>query len=126
MSAFMCEDSVFKAIALEALCGNGPVDRNALSAAATSLRDANLRSLVARYGTKSALEMAGGELSAVTFALADLAQSDAVRVLKHCDCFDYQACEVDTYDTSDAAKMVQAARLRAIKRLPGYTSAAWV
>ena len=48
-----------------------------------------------------------------------------VEVLKACDCYDYQACEVADYRGSLAAAIVQAIRQRAIAELPGYEEAAW-
>jgi len=44
-------------------------------------------------------------------------------ILKGCDCFDYQACETDDYRQSDACRIVDAIRHRAISRLPGYSDA---
>jgi hypothetical protein len=48
---------------------------------------------------------------------------DAIAILKGCDCFDYQACETDDYRASDAFRIIDAIRARAISRLPGYTNA---
>lgn len=48
-----------------------------------------------------------------------------VAVLKLCDCFDYQACEVDNYDSTPAAKIIQAIRKEAIRQLAGYDDAKW-
>jgi hypothetical protein len=47
----------------------------------------------------------------------------AVAILKGCDCFDYQACETDDYDTSLAARIIEAIRKRAIHRLTDYENA---
>lgn len=47
----------------------------------------------------------------------------ALGVIKACNCFDYQACEVDTYEDSWAADFVDRVRKAAIYRLPGYDEA---
>ena len=54
-------------------------------------------------------------------------RSDAtpIQVLKACSCFDYQACEVDDYDQTEAATIVDAIRRAAIRSLQGYEEAAW-
>lgn len=49
----------------------------------------------------------------------------AVQVLKSCSNFDYQACETDDYEQSDAAHMIRSIRAEAIRSLPGYDAAAW-
>ena len=48
-----------------------------------------------------------------------------VEVLKLCDCFDYQACEVKNYRATVAAQMVDGIREHAIHLLPGYSAAPW-
>lgn len=50
---------------------------------------------------------------------------DPVQVLKSCACFNYQACEVDNYDDTLAAKVIENIRHKAINSLPGYEKAAW-
>lgn len=47
----------------------------------------------------------------------------AISVIKACNCFDYQACEVETYEESWAARFVDSVRSAAIYRLPGYDEA---
>lgn len=49
----------------------------------------------------------------------------AVVVLKSCDCFDYQACETDDYESSLAHTIIDAIRSAAIRALPGYEDAPW-
>src|ERR1051325_11534357 len=48
-----------------------------------------------------------------------------IQTLKACDCFDYQACEVEDYDRTEAAAIVDAIRSAAIHALPGYSEAEW-
>ncbi len=78
----------------------------------------NLRSLSARYPND-------GDATAVVPKFQRVITFDAVQVLKACDCFDYQACENDDYELSEAAGIVDAIRRRAIHALPGYDAAKW-
>lgn len=48
-----------------------------------------------------------------------------LQVLKACDCFDYQACEMDNYKDTLAAEIVNRIRLHAIHKLPGYDKVEW-
>lgn len=48
-----------------------------------------------------------------------------VEILKACDCYDYQSCETEDYDSTEAARIIQQIRSKAIRNLPGYESAAW-
>lgn len=48
-----------------------------------------------------------------------------VQVIKACDCFDYQSCEVEEYKDTEAANIINAIRDRAISSLPGYEDAEW-
>lgn len=48
-----------------------------------------------------------------------------VQVIKACDCFDYQSCEIDNYELTDAARTIDAIRSRAVSALPGYDDAEW-
>ena len=48
-----------------------------------------------------------------------------VQVIKACNCYDYQSCEIDNYETTDAAKCIDAIRSKAINALPGYEEAEW-
>ena len=49
-----------------------------------------------------------------------------VAVLQACDCYDYQSCETGDYPDTEAWRIVDRIRNRAIKSLPGYDEAqAW-
>lgn len=48
-----------------------------------------------------------------------------IEIIKACDCFDYQACEVPDYDNTAAAKLIDSVRRAAIRALPGYDGASW-
>jgi hypothetical protein len=49
----------------------------------------------------------------------------AVEVLKLLDCLEYQSCERDDWETSEAHKLLDYIRAAAISALPGYEEAAW-
>lgn len=48
-----------------------------------------------------------------------------VVVLKLAACVDYQCCEIEDYEATDAAHQLRAIRKRAIAQLPGYEAAPW-
>lgn len=48
-----------------------------------------------------------------------------VQVIKACNCFDYQACEVENYEETEAAKIIESIRGTAIEKLAGMDDAEW-
>ena len=51
---------------------------------------------------------------------------DPVQVIKSCNCYDYQACETDDYRDTEAARLVEAIRSKAIRAaLPKLEAAKW-
>jgi hypothetical protein len=101
-----------------------------LQRAATILLAENYRSIHTRYpdtienpdGTPGA----GDELmEPIVFNFSSYYPRQAVHILKMCQCYDYQACESDDYYESDAAKIVDVIRHRAIRNLDGYDDAPW-
>lgn len=48
-----------------------------------------------------------------------------VEIIKAVDCYEYQSCEHDGWQKSDAKKIVKAIRKHAIAELPGYEQASW-
>lgn len=48
-----------------------------------------------------------------------------VGILKACQCYDYQSCETEDYEKTDAARLVDAIRSKAIRSLPGWENAAY-
>lgn len=48
-----------------------------------------------------------------------------VQVLKLCNCYDYQSCETDTYEDSEAYKIVNTIRKIVSSSLDGYDEAKW-
>lgn len=50
---------------------------------------------------------------------------EPVQVLKAVACFEYQSCEHDEWERSEAHAFCEALRHAAINRLPGYEAAEW-
>lgn len=146
MSAYILDPAAFAAIAERATqyharnCIIGPYRKtghrmdDALHIAAELAR-ANIASVAARYPDDQDGERPGAlgtdaeiVVEAVRIADAMLVRPpelSPVQMLKLLDCFDYQACEVDDYERSDARRQVQAVRRNVIASMPGYDAAAW-
>jgi len=81
-----------------------------------------------RQGTLDILTLANAasvkrrynEASTYEYRFVYLKANDAVQVLKACQSFDYQACEVTDYRSSIAVQIVYEIRREAIRNLPGY------
>jgi hypothetical protein len=80
------------------------------------LHTANVQSVNVRYR-----ENAKARPGVFNFRL----ETNSVQALKACQCFDYQACEVENYEETEAFKIVSAIRHAAITSLPGYEAAEW-
>lgn len=85
-------------------------------AAVELLIDGNYRSVNYRYKAKD-------KTPKIVYRM--MTGHDAVQVLKACDCFDYQACELPNYENTDVAKLIESIRSAATRALPGYDAAAW-
>jgi hypothetical protein len=48
-----------------------------------------------------------------------------VEAIKLCNHYDYQACETDDYEKTEAANLIRQIRDKAIHSLPGYDEAPW-
>lgn len=86
------------------------------------LLDENVRSVCERYGSGIS---AAEKNAAATYRFRMFLHVPAVAIAKACDCFDYQACETDDYETTLAAAIIREIRAAAIRALPGYEQAAW-
>ncbi len=82
------------------------------------LTNANTRSVNKLLGKKDSI-------STAKYAAIATAYLSPVQIIKLCDCFDYQASEIDDYDQSAAAEMIRSVRALAIDSLPGYADAHW-
>lgn len=59
------------------------------------------------------------------FSRVPRSQYDAVTVLKAVSCYEYQSCEHEGWQGSDAQRFCDALRHAAIAKLPGYSDAPW-
>lgn len=77
----------------------------------------NHRSVDHRYNEASDREVYRFKESPIT--------SNLVAVLKAIDCYEYQTCEHDEWEQSEAFAFCQALRKAVIHMLPGYEEAPW-
>jgi|TARA_R100000789_G_scaffold100171_1_gene109042 hypothetical protein len=97
---------------------------NDLQLMANVLKGENIRSLEARYGNNTAEEMADFEKD-ILFNFTNGREFKPVEIIKLCNCYDYQSCESDDYDTTTANKIIKSIRACAVSMLPGYDQAKW-
>lgn len=50
---------------------------------------------------------------------------EPAQVLKSCDCYEYQSCETDDWEDTQACAFIQALRREAIRALQRYDGAVW-
>ena len=50
---------------------------------------------------------------------------EPVDILSMCSCYNYQACETDDYDTTQAARFIRNLVSSMISKLPGFDKAPW-
>jgi hypothetical protein len=87
------------------------------------LSDENVRSVEHRYaGGVSADEIVRYTEHVVPTGLPE---PDPAQVIAACNCFAYQACETEDWETSEAYSYIEALKGMAISRLPGVASARW-
>jgi hypothetical protein len=101
-----------------------------LQRAATIMLAENYRSIQYRYpDTIENPQDAPGTIDElgqpIVFNFSSRYPTNPVHILSMCRCFDYQACETGDYEASDAARIVEAIRSRAIANLPGMDDAPW-
>lgn len=70
-----------------------------------------------------ALEQFADDAEVLQFAVDRYMEAGAV--LKLCHCYDYQACETETYRESQAHRYVRAIEAHACRRVKGYDDAPW-
>jgi len=84
------------------------------------LLNENVLSVQARYPNDSV------QVTKYTYPLGNTTPyMSAVAALKLVKCYEYQACEHDGWDTSDAKKFCAALTGALIDALPGYDAAPW-
>ena len=107
-----------------------PSDRDQLTKIGQALWDANLKSINTRYpDTVGYPERCPGPCDE-TFVYAHSKdwpyhEIELVQVFKAIKCLEYQACEYDGWEASEAYAVLQAIKEAAIKALPGYEEAEW-
>lgn len=89
----------------------------------------NIKSVSHRYPNESSATLPGPIDENFVIEPKDipacLAEFKPVQVLKSCDCYGYQTCEHEDWETSEAHTFIQALRARAWHSLPGYDDAEW-
>lgn len=94
------------------------------------LLEANIASVAYRYDTIPAGEQLPGPVPNPTpegydFTPFHNIAIDPVQVLKACDCYEYQACELEEWLGSPAWRFIDGLRGRYIGKLKGYDGARW-
>lgn len=94
------------------------LERDSMNKAGQMLVDANAASMAARYGEED---------HGYTYTYARPKRTDwqPVDVLSALSCFEYQACEVRDFDTTEAARFCDALRHGLIRRLPNMDATPW-
>lgn len=98
-----------------------PVDEEECNRRGAVLWDENWRSLEARYEDPSA------DWARETYAYSRIwpRHWNPVEVLKAIACYEYQSCEHDAWEGSEARRFCAVLRDRMISELPGYEAAPW-
>lgn len=111
----------------------GCSDRKRAAEVAQMLWDENFASINARY--PDTIEHPEGSPGVISEAEAGfvygehrdlfLHNIEPAQVLKACDCLEYQSCEHDGWETSEAHAFLVSLRSSAWRRVPGYEDAEW-
>lgn len=140
MSAYLCSDNQFKALAIFASSRDGygcmkcnpsyvrgigtqvDTDTNSIASIyADILKKENIRSVDHRY------QNSVSEFDPVNVTNADRANGKLIvrpiDILKMCGSVEYQSCETEDYEDTVAYRLLNAIRLAAISSLPGYEEA---
>lgn len=118
MSAFIVDDAHIDFLVTYAI-GGGPsrVSGENPQKLGQMLVDQNTRSVNWRYRDNAA---------AATYVFRPFTgPMTPVAVIKACDCYDHQACETEDYEKTQAARLVDAIRSKAIRSLTGYDLEPW-
>lgn len=106
-----------------------PEDDERLVSIANMLWRENVKSVQARYQDKGEGNLPGRIGETYWITMGDMRfiwpGFDAVQVLKACDCYEYQSCEHEGWESSDAKAFVDALRHKWIAILPRYDDAIW-
>ena len=93
------------------------MDRDSMTRAGQMLADANADSIRARYCEDQSYTYTYTQPTFTGWTQTD--------VLSALACYEYQACETRTFETSEAGRFCEALRNGLINRLPGMNAAPW-
>lgn len=122
MSAYVCSDATFAALA-KYFAGvdhyyTKPANREQIQHLAYQLKAWNIDSVNYRYNEEQEHEPCElGQLGEYP--------REPVTILKLCSCLEYQACERDDWKTFPAYEFLEQVKSVAISHLPGWDSAPW-
>ena len=88
----------------------------------------NIKSVSHRYNDRTSATLPGShgrEITARDFRGLRWMSFDPVQVIKACQCLDYQSCEHDDWEQSEACAFLQALKASECHRLRGYDAAEW-
>lgn len=126
MSAFLCSNKHLSTIVRAAIPGSGvatfPYGDKRLTRKELGqlLLDENIRSLKARYGDRH-----GVIESETRFRMELVEYPDPVAAIKLINSYQYQACESDDWEQTEAYKVSEAIKDGLTRHLPGYDDAPW-
>lgn len=134
MSAFMCSEAHLSLLVQAAVTpkriggaltyrhkGVTHICKGREAAVLAMLVRANVASLLTRYENRHPHMIEGVD----DYRYTPRAMPPAVAIIKLADCFDYQACEVDNYEDTEAHAFTTALVRFLSDQLPGYDDAPW-
>lgn len=137
MSAFMVSDDHINAIVLAAREGDMSYELNGVwkkvkgneQECANLLYEANAESVYSRYPSErpkrveSDSEWATSDENSIVYVSPRLLSG--IQIIKLCQCFNYQACEVDDYEKTWASAFINRVIANQVHRIEGYDEAEW-
>jgi hypothetical protein len=117
MSAFMCSDKHISALACYAAQHDVCRYVGRAEELAKLLHKSNALSLTARYGDP--------DDPPFEFHFVETRNLPLINVIKAAHCFEYQACEYDGWEKSEAKRVIESIVSNATVSLPGYDDAPW-
>ncbi len=108
----------------------GPCDFDKAADVANMLLRENYRSVSHRYPHESSATLPGPIAGVAPFTRKDFAvvrwhSFEPAQVLKSCHCFEYQACETDDWETTEAHAFIAGLKGAACRSVAGYEKAEW-
>lgn len=125
MSSFMVEAAHINALLTfyGAHCGR-TLDTNKATDCGRMLLAENVRSVLTRYPQHSEAHLLRRMVELYEYT-ADGHELSPEDIISMCDCFDYQACETDDYDVTEAADLVERIRRAAYAELTWPRDGVW-